>query len=454
MNSNIIDCTLREGLQTKQSEISIEYSVHIAKYLEKFGVAMIECGHPAIDEYELNRVRAVVDAVKLPVLSHSRCRKEDIDAVKASGADWIGLFISINELSLKSKFLGKSRDDLICMFVDSIRYAKSLDLKIRATLEDSGRTALKDMVYAFDLAIKSGADRICIADSVGILLPRETFDLISLLSKEFSETDIEYHVHNDQGLALANSLEASRAGANWISASCNGVGERAGITDTIQFATLQQRKFNSKTYDLKCAIALSQLVQVATRIPISLMHPFIGLNCYVHKARLHQIAVKNNLESYTLIDPKVFGLKVEFAEEEYHVEKELFIQPFEKSSVELKYHSHGPGTRYVMLDKRLRKDSPFYFIARKVENVESSCLAHVEDHVHNCDSVFLFLGDGSSYTGVTVEVTVGDKVKLLSSPATVFIPMGVKHKYCFISGSGTFINFVHSGLYSDSLLEI
>ncbi|MFO6384915.1 2-isopropylmalate synthase, partial [Pseudomonas aeruginosa] len=72
----------------------------------------------------------------------------------------------------------------------------------------------------------------------GILLPDETFDVLSLLRHEFPDVVFEYHVHNDRGLALGNTLAAIQAGVQWHSASCNGIGERAGITDTFQLLTL------------------------------------------------------------------------------------------------------------------------------------------------------------------------------------------------------------------------
>ena len=65
---------------------------------------MIECGHPRISADERERVRAVVAAVSTPVLAHARARREDIDAVLETDAQWVGLFASINAISLETKF--------------------------------------------------------------------------------------------------------------------------------------------------------------------------------------------------------------------------------------------------------------------------------------------------------------------------------------------------------------
>jgi 2-isopropylmalate synthase len=74
--------------------------------------------------------------------------------------------------------------------------------------------------------------------------------------------------------------------------------------------------------------------------------------------------------------------------------------------------------------------------------------------VHNCDSVFLFLGSDEDYRGLEVEVLLGGQLRRLQSPASVFIPAGVEHSYRYLGGSGTYINFVHKGDYHESLLEI
>lgn len=87
--------------------------------------------------------------------------------------------------------------------------------------ENAGRTAVTALVCMIAAAREAGADRICFADSVGILLPDETFDVLSLLRREFHDVEFEYHVHNDRGLALANTLSAIKAGVRWHSTSCN-----------------------------------------------------------------------------------------------------------------------------------------------------------------------------------------------------------------------------------------
>ena len=109
---------------------------------------------------------------------------------------------------------------------------------------------------------------------------------------------------------------------------------------------------------------------------------------------------------------------------------------------------------HVMLDQRLIEGSPYYLIARRVQDVTSAEHGHVDSHTHKCDSIFIFLGEGVDYSGLTAEVNVDGRISTICSPVTVFIPAGYSHSYRFIEGTGTYINFVNHGEYNSSLLEL
>jgi 2-isopropylmalate synthase len=70
------------------------------------------------------------------------------------------------------------------------------------------------------------------------------------------------------------------------------------------------------------------------------------------------------------------------------------------------------------------------------------------------DSLFLFLGTREDLSGLEVEVSLGDRVFRVVSPASVFIPAGLMHSYKFVAGSGLFINHVLAGQYASSLLDL
>jgi hypothetical protein len=54
---------------------------------------------------------------------------------------------------------------------------------------------------------------------------------------------------------------------------------------------------------------------------------------------------------------------------------------------------------------------------------------HVDVHVHDCDSAFLFWGDQVDGAGLICEVEIEGERHLISSPASIFIPAGILHTY-------------------------
>lgn len=448
----IIDCTLREGIQCRDVYFNNENTRHIVRILNELNVDYIECGHPYVSEEEFKRVKTAVEVSKVPVLAHARCKNEDILSVKDAGAEWVGLFISCNNLSLTNKFPKCTRSEVFEIFKKSIEFAKKLGLKVRATVEDAGRTDLKTLLSLFSIA-EEAADRICFADSVGILDPWEVNDLIYLLNKMFPKIPIEFHGHNDRGLALSCSIAALKGGASVISSSINGIGERCGITDTLQLMMYLKENNKEDKYKTKNIVSASEFISSVSRVFMNKLAPYVGDNSFTHVAKLHQIAVDRDELSYSHINPLDIQRSSICHTNKGYEKKDFFITPFVKGASELEYHTDGPGTRYVMLDSRNSRLTDQYIIIRKVNHLKGDIERHVDVHRHNCDSIFQFIGDGENYSGLRVEVEIDGLVEELISPATVFIPAGIYHKYRFLEGSGTFINTVNKKSYNDSLIR-
>lgn len=304
---HIIDCTLREGNQAPGVKFDKANSIHIASLLGSCSIDMIEIGHPLASSDEFNRVKAVVDLkLNCPILSHARAHMNDIKAVHKTGAQWIGIFAGINDLSQTAR-LNRSHDQILELITNSVSFAKGLGLMVRYTVEDSSRTSLPLLLEAYNSAILAGADRICFADTLGVLEPKETFNYISKIRKIFPKTELEMHIHDDRGLAMANSLAAIDAGATWISTSVNGIGERCGITDTCALiANLVYKKFKDQQH-LQKLVTLSKEVQSITNTFIDSRRPVIGEHAFTHTARLHRIAMEKDSKSYNWIDPMSLG---------------------------------------------------------------------------------------------------------------------------------------------------
>ncbi len=244
----IIDATLREGKQSIQRNLSEFAILSMAEKIIKLGVNQLEVGHAAISHKEINMLRQLKKQFPdTSLLTHSRATTNDVAKAIEAQVDWIGIFISANEYA-QFRVNNFSIQKVLQQIKQSVQLAKSNGLKVRFTIEDSSRTDINLLLKVFETAIQLGADRICLADTLGILEPKEVRQTVQTLVQTYKNTPLEVHFHNDRGLAMANTLAAIEAGASWISSSVNGIGERAGITDTVLLMANLHYKKNTPTF--------------------------------------------------------------------------------------------------------------------------------------------------------------------------------------------------------------
>ncbi|MBO1625569.1 homocitrate synthase/isopropylmalate synthase family protein [Bacillus arachidis] len=456
----ILDATLREGEQQCGVRFSKEDKITLLHMLENFGVPLIEVGHPGISKEEEEICREVAASAKqADILMHARAKKEEVHAVYRAGADWVGIWASINPISLQTKYTNRSKDYVVNQVKQSIEEAKSLGMKIRFTIEDASRTAWEDISHLGEVAYEAGANRISLADTVGIWEPSHCAEIVKKAVEAFP-CEIEVHLHNDLGLAMANALAAIDAGASVIDATLCGIGERAGIVDLLNLSVLLSQKYN-QYFQLKMIPELTQSLQLATGCKVDHWRPIIGKNVFTHTAPYHKKAVKQNFSAYEGVQPEMIGRVRRMQQKNIErkgpqLSKSFRIsKPFVKGASELLYHRDGPGERWVQMDYRTDERASFYVIQRVFydNHIDENLAGHVDTHAHHCDSAFIFWGNRVDGTGLICEVEIEEELQIIESPASVFIPAGLKHRYKYLSGTGTYTNIVLAPNYNSSLLE-
>ena len=99
------------------------------------------------------------------------------------------------------------------------------------------------------------------------------------------------------------------------------------------------------------------------------------------------------------------------------------------------FHRKAPIKRLSMLSKKLIPKSSthiaVHFVNSKKKIPEYSFL-----HKHSHDEINLILSEGGK---ITYEIQLEDEFYKVTSPSTVFIPKGVRHKARVISGKGIFV---------------
>jgi 2-isopropylmalate synthase len=303
----LLDSTLREGEQTPGVRFTTGQKLEIADLLDRFGIDIIEAGHPAVSREIHRDVRMIADqGYGAGVLAHSRAMRADIDRALSCDVEWIGIFYCVAEKGLRERF-NTDRPAAIERITDSIRYAKEHGLRVRYTPEDSFRTEWDGLIEVCRAAQEAGADRISLADTVGCMRPGSMRDFVTRFREEIT-VPIHVHCHNDLGMATANSLEAVEAGAHLIDVTVNGLGERTGIAplaETVVALKLLHR--HDRDLDLALLPELSETVARYSGIPVHSQAPVVGDNAFSHNAGLHVAAVVKDPGHYESIPIDLVG---------------------------------------------------------------------------------------------------------------------------------------------------
>jgi 2-isopropylmalate synthase len=208
-----------------------------------------------------------------------------------------------------------SREQVLGEVDRAVRQARSHCDDVEFSAEDATRSDRDYLVQVFSVALEAGASTLNVPDTVGYTTPTEYAALIRYLRENVPGSDgavFSVHCHDDLGLAVANSLEAVRAGARQIECTVNGIGERAGNTSmeecvmAIQtrpdvFEGLETRVRTQEIYPSSRMLSSVIGVQVPPNKAI------VGDNAFAHEAGIHQDGVLKAAITYEIMTPESIG---------------------------------------------------------------------------------------------------------------------------------------------------
>jgi len=222
-----VDTTLRDGEQAPGVAFSVMEKVRIAEMLDSLGVDQIEAGIPAMGSPEVEAVTEIAGlGLKAVVSAWNRMTIGDIKASLSCGVKHLNVSAPVSDIHIKYK-LRKDRIWVIESMKRALSYALEHDCRVTVGAEDASRADVNFLINFACHARREGADRLRFADTLGILDPFRTKQIIQQLI-ENTGIDIEFHGHNDFGMATANTLAAFKSGVRYLSTTITGIGERAG----------------------------------------------------------------------------------------------------------------------------------------------------------------------------------------------------------------------------------
>ena len=220
----------------------------------------IEAGIPAMGKQECEDLKLML---KLPIKSNliawNRANLEDLKASIECGFKFVHVSLPVSDLHIEYK-LQKNRVWVLDQLKKCLEYLKGYGITIIVGAEDASRADPEFFLQYAAVAASYGAIRIRYSDTVGCLDHFMTYSKIKSIANR-CPLPIEIHAHNDFGLAVANTLAAYRAGANFASVTVTGVGERAGNA-SMEETAVSLRHF----YGYDCGIELEALPSLAETV--------------------------------------------------------------------------------------------------------------------------------------------------------------------------------------------
>lgn len=301
------DTTLRDGEQAPGVAFTTDEKIAIACALEDAGIDEIEAGTPVMGPLEIEAMAAIGKVLKRSqAIAWCRMTQADLDAARRTGLKRVNLSIPMSEQQISAK-LGIDRTEVLERIRRFVGQARDNGLQVAVGGEDSSRADFGFVCRAIEAAEEAGAHRFRFADTLGILDPFGAYDVFRRLCA-VTDLELEFHGHDDLGLATANTIAAVRGGATHVSVCVLGLGERAGNAALEEVVTALERVGERRTNIVSTRLAqLADLVSVASRQSIPACKPIVGSAAFAHESGLHVQGLLRSADTYEALDPGQFG---------------------------------------------------------------------------------------------------------------------------------------------------
>ena len=298
------DETLRDGLQSPSVvDPGIEDKVRLVHLMDRLGIDSADIGLPgagprAVDDVTLLAREIVVSGLSLTVNCAARTVIADIEPiVRISQAVGIEIEVStfIGSSPIRQYAEAWTLDRMLRVSEEAVTFAVREGLPVMFVTEDTTRARPDVLKALYGNAIRWGARRICVADTVGHATPEGTYALVRFVVDEIvrpsgESVAVDWHGHRDRGLGMANCLAAIRGGADRIHGSALGIGERSGNPE-MDILLVNLALLGLHDTDLSVLPQYCELVSRACHVPIPDRYPVMGRDAFRTGTGVHAAAI-------------------------------------------------------------------------------------------------------------------------------------------------------------------
>ncbi|MFY0543930.1 hydroxymethylglutaryl-CoA lyase [Brevibacillus sp. H7] len=230
----IIEVGPRDGLQNEPGFIPTDKKLQLIRTLIEAGVNRLEATsyvHPQrvpqmADAAEIMGALSEEKGVSLSALVPNLKGFERARAHRLDEVNWV----SAASETFNARNINQTVEENIRAFEQLVAKAKQEGIKVRFSIATSfgcpfeGRIDQEQVIRLVERALQAGADEIGIADTIGIAVPDQVFQLCSRVLQISGSVPIAVHLHDTRGLALANVYAAYSAGIRMFESAVGGLG--------------------------------------------------------------------------------------------------------------------------------------------------------------------------------------------------------------------------------------
>ena len=297
------DETLRDGLQSPSVRApSIDQKLQILHLLDETGIHTADIGLPGAGPHVVRDVERLARAiVESRLRIHANCAARTVIADIQPIADIVqrtGLPIEcccfIGSSPIRRYAEDWTVDYLLRCTEEAVGFGVRQGLTVMYVTEDTTRSDPDTLRRLFSTAIRAGASRLCIADTVGHATPDGARAVVrfakTIVDEHGGGVGIDWHGHRDRDMGTINSIAALEAGASRIHGTMLGIGERVGNTP-MDLLMVNLVLMGWIERDLTHLNDLVQTVSEATGEPIPDNYPVFGRDAFRTATGVHAAAV-------------------------------------------------------------------------------------------------------------------------------------------------------------------
>jgi 2-isopropylmalate synthase len=325
------DETLRDGLQSPSvTDPPIEDKIELLRLMAELGIAALDIGLPGAGPRAVADVEALARVIadeRLPIEPNCAARTVIADVrpvVEVSQRVGIPIEAAtfIGSSPIRQYAEDWTLERMLKATEEAVSFAVAEGLPVMYVTEDTTRARPETLKALYGAAIRCGARRICLADTVGHATPHGVRQLVRFVRREIIEPSgedvkLDWHGHRDRGLAVPNCLAAIEEGVDRVHGTALGVGERCGNAE-MDLLLVNLKLLGLHEWDLAKLPAYVELASRACRVPIPYNWPVFGEDAFrtgtgVHAAAIIKAEAKGDAwladRIYSWVPAGLFGMR-------------------------------------------------------------------------------------------------------------------------------------------------